>query len=203
MGWLSKFWGKHGERLFFLIIAVGMAVAFWFTPELKESGKVILIGAAMLCFNKARSEENPTPSVNITNKPNSDGGFVNLKILLFFVAAGMLVLAGCAGFQDKTLSEKSFQSLSSIRVVAVGVAEVADGLCSQGILEQNQCDEIAKAYESTSTAFDSASDLLAVAIAIDDPEMWNSYQRSFSSFLTVFGELQKIAVRHDIYKKVE
>ncbi len=203
MNWLSKFWGRHGERLFFLVIAVGMAIAFWFTPELRESGKVILIGAAMLCFNKARSGENTsTPSTNI-NKIDSEAGFVNLKILLFFVVAGMLVLAGCSGFKDKTLSEKSFQSLSSIKVVVVGVAEAADVLCSQGILKQDQCDEIGKAYESTATAFDLASDLLVVAIAVDDPEMWNDYQNSFSSFLIVFGELQKIAVRHDLYKRVE
>lgn len=203
MSWLNKFWERHGERLFFLLIAVGMATAFWFTPELRESGKVILIGAAMLCFNKARSGENTSTSTTNVNKIDSEAGFVNLKILLFFVVAGMLVLVGCSGFKDKTLSEKSFQSLSSIKVVAVGVAEVADSLCSQGILVQDQCDEIAKAYESTSIAFDLASDLLAVAIAVDDPELWNNYQNSFSSFLTVFGELQKIAVQHDVYKRVE
>lgn len=206
MDWLKKFWGKHGERLVFLSIAVIMAVAFWFMPDMRESGKVILIGAAMLCYNKARSGVNtPTASIAVkkAKKVNPEAGFINLKILLFFVVAGMLVLTACSGFKDKTLAEKSFQSLSSVKVVVVGVAEMADGLCSQGILDQDQCDEIAKAYESTLMAYDSAADLLAAAIMLDDPEMWNSYQRSFSSFLTVFGELQKIALRHDIYERVE
>lgn len=55
--WMVQFWKKHGERLIFMILAGTMAIIFWFMPDLKESGKTILIGLAMLCYNKARSGE--------------------------------------------------------------------------------------------------------------------------------------------------
>lgn len=55
--WGSKFIKKHGDRVFFLCAAVSMASVFLFIPELTKTGETILIGSAMLLFNKARSPE--------------------------------------------------------------------------------------------------------------------------------------------------
>jgi len=55
--WAVKFWKKHGDRVVFLSLAMSLAGAFMFFPDLKETGKTILIGGAMLLFNKARSPE--------------------------------------------------------------------------------------------------------------------------------------------------
>ena len=55
--WSIRFWTEHGDRLIFMFIAALIAVAFMLSGlgELAEAGKVILIGIAMLCYNKARS----------------------------------------------------------------------------------------------------------------------------------------------------
>ena len=204
--WLSKFWGKHGERLFFLSLAVGMAAAFWFMPEMRESAKVILIGAAMLCYNKARSGEEKT----VTKVPEyiksreeilkEQNGFVNPKILLFFVAIGMMFFTACAGFQDKSLSEKATQVLTSTKIVVVAVAEASDEMCTQGVLTQNQCDEIGTIYAQTATAYDLAADLLVTAVKLDSPEAWDGYQNALNSFLLVYSNFTSVATQYNIYK---
>jgi len=56
--WWGSFWPKHGDRLIFGGLALAMAAVFMGLPDLKDSGKTILIGVAMLCYNKARSGEN-------------------------------------------------------------------------------------------------------------------------------------------------
>jgi len=55
--WWIKFLTKHGDRIVYLVAALVMACAFMWFPDLKESGKTILIGIAMLAYNKARSTE--------------------------------------------------------------------------------------------------------------------------------------------------
>ena len=56
MEWANKFWGDHGTRLTFAGLALALAVAMRFL-ELKPESNVIIIGIAMLCFNKARGNE--------------------------------------------------------------------------------------------------------------------------------------------------
>ncbi len=58
MKWFSKFWEKHGERITWMALAMTFAVPFviYGNDQLKGSGYTIMIGAAMLCFNKARGE---------------------------------------------------------------------------------------------------------------------------------------------------
>ena len=64
--WLKGFWNNHGERLVFAALAVIMALGFLVVglqnEALKEfvgAGTTILIGVAMLFFNKTRSETKP------------------------------------------------------------------------------------------------------------------------------------------------
>ena len=53
--WFNKFWNNHGERIIFMIIATIFGMAFYyFVPDMKGEAKTILVGIAMLCFNKAR-----------------------------------------------------------------------------------------------------------------------------------------------------
>ena len=66
MKWGERFWDNHGERLTFAAMAVIMACFFLIVgmknEELKEfigAGTTILIGVAMLFFNKTRSETKP------------------------------------------------------------------------------------------------------------------------------------------------
>ena len=55
MTWFTEFWKKHGERMVFMLIAFVLALVFWFGfPDMQGEAKTILIGIAMLCFNKAR-----------------------------------------------------------------------------------------------------------------------------------------------------
>lgn len=57
--WTKQFWQKHGERLVFMLMAFILSLVFWFGfPDMKDAAKTILIGIAMLCFNKARSGGN-------------------------------------------------------------------------------------------------------------------------------------------------
>ena len=65
--WIQKFWNDHGDRITFATIATVFAIGFIIVgikfPALKEfvgAGTTILIGVAMLFFNKSRSPENVT-----------------------------------------------------------------------------------------------------------------------------------------------
>ena len=54
--WGRRFWKEHGDRIVFMSTALILSIVFYFwMTELKETGKTILIGLAMLCYNKARS----------------------------------------------------------------------------------------------------------------------------------------------------
>lgn len=59
-GWWEKFWDDHGSRLLFMGAAVAFGVVFWFIG-LKAESKTLLIGIAMLCFNKARGNGQTKP----------------------------------------------------------------------------------------------------------------------------------------------
>ena len=58
--WSIEFWENHGERLIFMGGATLFSVAFMLTKiqKLSDAGEVILIGVAMLLYNKARSKPN-------------------------------------------------------------------------------------------------------------------------------------------------
>ena len=53
MKWISKFWNNHGERFVFAALALGLATILYHI-NLRAEAKTILIGMAMLFFNKAR-----------------------------------------------------------------------------------------------------------------------------------------------------
>ena len=53
MEWVNKFWKNHGTRLAFAGLALAIAVAMRFL-ELQAESNTIIIGLAMLFFNKAR-----------------------------------------------------------------------------------------------------------------------------------------------------
>ena len=52
------FWRNHGERLVFMFLALCFA-AVMYQLEWKEEAKVIIIGLAMLCYNKSRGINGP------------------------------------------------------------------------------------------------------------------------------------------------
>jgi len=54
--WALKFWLNHGTRIIFGMAATAFGVVFYFIPNMQGEAKTILIGVAMLCFNKARGE---------------------------------------------------------------------------------------------------------------------------------------------------
>ena len=69
MEWLKHFWKIHGERIVFMSIAVLFGLFFWyFMPDMKGEAKTILIGVAMLCYNKARGNGKDTDKPNIELK---------------------------------------------------------------------------------------------------------------------------------------
>jgi hypothetical protein len=51
---LKEFWVNHGERLVFMFLALAFSVGMYLIGWVDEA-KVIIIGLAMLCYNKARS----------------------------------------------------------------------------------------------------------------------------------------------------
>lgn len=56
--WFLQFWGSHGDRIFFMTAALTLAFIFYvFMPDMKAEAKTILIGIAMLCYNKSRGNE--------------------------------------------------------------------------------------------------------------------------------------------------
>lgn len=62
-GWAVNFWKEHGERIIFMVVACSFGIGFIvYQPdgEIGASGRTILIGLAMLCYNKARGTRGDT-----------------------------------------------------------------------------------------------------------------------------------------------
>jgi hypothetical protein len=59
--WLKKFWGNHGERITFMVLATIFAAAFLFIPDLEAEGKTILVMIAGILVNKVRGPMNGAP----------------------------------------------------------------------------------------------------------------------------------------------
>lgn len=53
MKWFTEFWGRHGERLIFAVLALSLATALY-TIDMEAEAKTIYVGIAMLFFNKTR-----------------------------------------------------------------------------------------------------------------------------------------------------
>jgi len=55
--WFTRFWTDHGDRLVFMGLAATLAMVFMGSgvEKMISAGEVILIGIAMLLYNKARS----------------------------------------------------------------------------------------------------------------------------------------------------
>ncbi|MEW6427310.1 MAG: hypothetical protein AB1568_04665 [Thermodesulfobacteriota bacterium] len=58
--WGRRFWTDHGDRLVFAAIATSFGIAFFCLPDMRGEGKTLLVGVAMLAFNKARGTSQPT-----------------------------------------------------------------------------------------------------------------------------------------------
>ena len=59
MKWVIEFWNRHGERLVFAGLALLLATVLYFL-KMEAEAKTILIGMAMLFFNKARGTNGET-----------------------------------------------------------------------------------------------------------------------------------------------
>jgi hypothetical protein len=57
--WLKNFWNKHGDRLIFAGFALSLQ-GIMRLFDLEKEANTILIGIAMLFFNKARGNGTPT-----------------------------------------------------------------------------------------------------------------------------------------------
>jgi len=57
--WFKGFWNKHGERLSFAMFALSLAGVMYYL-KLDKEANTIIIGIAMLFFNKARGTNGQT-----------------------------------------------------------------------------------------------------------------------------------------------
>ena len=60
MKWITAFWGRHGDRLVFATLALALAGTMYYALDLGAESKTIIIGIAMLFFNKARGNNGET-----------------------------------------------------------------------------------------------------------------------------------------------
>ena len=58
MEWMKAFLANHGERLTFAVLALSLAGVMYFL-ELDKEANTIIIGIAMLFFNKSRGTDQP------------------------------------------------------------------------------------------------------------------------------------------------
>lgn len=140
--WWNAMVKKHGERLFFMLLALFFALLFlvfgWIEVPVKQgpaaqlfgSGITILIGLAMLCYNKARgpapdeSGNQPAPDSRPTQiVQRSQSGKVNMKtiLLLFMIClSSLFVYSGCAT-NNPTATQQLMTQDADPMTVSLGV----------------------------------------------------------------------------------
>jgi len=123
------------------------------------------------------------------------------RILMFFVVVTLL-MTGCAIKPDQAGSAS--KAMLGTREAIVGLAQGADQLCSQGVLDQSQCDEIAKIYADAKVTYDLAADAMVIAIESGDQEgSWETYQQYHARFLDLYLQLTDLAIRFGVLPVVE
>lgn len=133
------------------------------------------------------------------------GGFIVPRLLPQLALAGLLglILTGCSGFQQKTPGGQATQTLLSTQTAVIGMAEAADRMCSQGTLNQRQCDQVATIYLQAQAAYDLAATLLTAAIETDTPAAWQNYRLSHDRFIALYTEMNAAAVQFNLLPTME
>lgn len=107
------------------------------------------------------------------------------KLLLLLL---LLSLAGCAGETTMSMTAKG---LLSGRAAIIGVADTANTLCSQGTLNQSQCDTAKEQYVKAQTAYKTGSDALMIWVT-SGIDGGNKAQSSLAALNLLLGSMQTL-----------
>lgn len=115
-------------------------------------------------------------------------------LILIALAVG---LAGCAGKDSYAIATTS---LVSMKDVTVGLAKAGDAACTQGVLKQKQCDQIAKAYGQAQLSWDVAADLLETSIKTKDKNMLVKFSEANRVFLANYQNFYQLAIEMGLFE---
>lgn len=131
-----------------------------------------------------------------------------LPISLTLIIGALLILpllSGCAIHSESTATTAA-RSLLSAQTVVVGLAQAADSMCSQGTLNQDQCDQVRALYQQAGVTYDVAAEALIVAIESgeeDGSAAWANYHAIRGRLTTLLSALQAAAKEYGIADKVK
>ena len=147
----------------------------------------------------AATKDAPPSLASISN----DDGFASLRLLAGIGLTCLLLLVGCAGGQGQSKSGMATQTLLSAQTAVIAIAQTADLMCSQGTLTQPQCDQVAGIYGQAATSYDLTADLLAAAINLNSPELWQRYQAKNEQFFKLYIDMTAAAVQLNVMPTIE
>lgn len=116
---------------------------------------------------------------------------------LILVTIILLVACGCS-FNAQSKPEMVAKNLSVSKTALVSIAETADALCTNGTLDQDDCNLAAGLYDKSQAGYLVAVDALTLAVAVDTDDAWDSFfaesaqfQETLSNLLIFVGSFQK------------
>lgn len=116
---------------------------------------------------------------------------------LLLVTILLLVACGCS-FNAQSKPERVAKNLSVGKTALVSIAETADTLCTNGTLDQTDCDLASDLYVKSQAGYVVAVDALAVAVAADTDDAWTGFfaasehfREGLSNLIIFIGSFQK------------
>jgi hypothetical protein len=142
----------------------------------------------------------------VTKEPvvwKSQGGYVRVNALPVALVATLLALmltplifSGCA-LKKESHATVSARALLSTQATVVSLASAADDLCTAGTLTQVRCDLASDLYDKAAAAYDTAADLLVVAIVSGEEgsgsPAWANFRAAADRFATFAADFRAVA----------
>lgn len=118
----------------------------------------------------------------------------------------ILLVSGCAyNIKNETREVSATKTMISMREAIVTIAATADQMCTQGTLNQDQCNKVAEMYRKAEVTYDFAADALAVALSGQNVESakWSVYQSHHNAFVKLFADITNIAIEFRMIPAIE
>lgn len=163
-------------------------------PQMSVEGAIGLITGGLAVLGIGGKTEKIKTAIEVGSPTirliSDDKGFTRLPVLAALLLA-MVLFAGCA--TTETPQSLAAKSLLTTRQGIIAAATTVDGLCSQGVMKQQDCDRAAAMYTQAQAAYVTASDTFLLYLQLSDSASLRKFQDAQLTLQALFLDIDGLA----------